>query len=299
MRRFLKKLLISRTEPNSPANAPFDVEAAVREVHERICAASIRGEPFTHSFIEQVLPAHVFEGVMRYWPDAGLFDREERRTNHFFIKSTDMPAVIRRMEAESANFWRAACPVLDSVNSALASHFDPALRTRFGDGYAEKMNFYGRWNLMLDRVDEDYSIHVDSPPIAVAGILYLPNDDSQEGLGTVMYAHRDPEFRHCGAHFFSSKQEREMFTEVGRSPFKPNAMFSFANNAKAFHGVDTLTRAEEERRSILFRYWINPDSFDALFGKDAYANIKKRTPELEAALIASMRKVETWPLPKS
>jgi hypothetical protein len=70
--------------------------------------------------------------------------------------------------------------------------------------------------------------------------FYLPEDDSQEPLGTTFYR----------------KDSGGKAHPVHRMPFLPATGYAFAVNARCWHGVDTVPAQPQPRNSLMLTYYL-------------------------------------------
>lgn len=110
------------------------------------------------------------------------------------------------------------------VCDAFCEHMRDDLEARFDKPFAELERHP---TARLGRDSDGYRItpHPDSDRRVYTAQVYLPEDDSQEDVGTSIYR-REPD---------------GSFTLVRRLPFRPNTAFCFVPTENSFHGVEPIS----------------------------------------------------------
>jgi hypothetical protein len=102
--------------------------------------------------------------------------------------------------------------------------------------------------IISDRTNYGIGPHTDAPQRLLSFLFYLPEDDTLADCGTSIYRPNNPEFSCPGGphHAFDD------FRKIATVGFLPNRLLVFANNAKSFHGVETLMRENLDRRLLIY-----------------------------------------------
>ena len=79
--------------------------------------------------------------------------------------------------------------------------------------------------------------HIDPPGLLLTVLHYLPDNNQDQVMGTVLYHASKPAYHvGTGAEYFRCPCE-----PVGRVPFAPNVMLAFLGTPLSAHGVEVLT----------------------------------------------------------
>jgi hypothetical protein len=103
--------------------------------------------------------------------------------------------------------------------------------------------------------------HVDQYYIFVTSLLYMPSDESQRHLGTMLFRPKSPTLRTLNTTFVDENDVEEVY----QFPFVPNTLCSFLQTPVSFHGF--MNRSSWKPRQSY--------QFNALFDNDALARLYK------------------------
>jgi len=97
--------------------------------------------------------------------------------------------------------------------------------------------------LFKDITGYKISPHSDSPKKVVTFQLYLPEDESNVDVGTIVYT--------------QDKQQKSQFHKVKQYRFAPNTGYGFAVSRKSWHGVEPLGKPGLERNTLMIIYYLD------------------------------------------
>lgn len=215
--------------------------------------APVWNEPFTHTYLEGLFPADVYELLLtnlpppnRYW--TGPCDRNAASpVRTFYHLNTEG---VRRLPVAGRQIWRAVAAALTDpeLKRCLYARLAPDLMCRFGGDEADVPGLPGYPRPTLYREIEGYELppHPDTLKKAVTMHLYLPADLSQVHLGTALYQ--------C--------DHGSCFTSVKQFEFRPNSGYAFVVNDSPFrqswHGRERLPAGCGVRNTLLNVFYVEP-----------------------------------------
>jgi hypothetical protein len=240
------------TDGRSPA-AP-EVGA---DLTARVEACILHTTPFDHIYLESAFPPGYYQTLLDRLPALSLY-RELRHgqamqpdghsaRRHFYL----YPEQIRVLPAEQRAFWEPLAHVLRSpaLQEVFKRKFRAALERRF-ERSIDRLSFYPVPMLLRDRAGYRIGIHGDSVRKAITVQLYLPRDDSQAHLGTILHEGRDG----------------EAARRTKRLGFRPASGYAFpVVYHESWHSVAPTTEADGERNSLMLTYYVQ----DGLLGRVA------------------------------
>ena len=232
----------------------FSPDNIVRHMVERIDAAAAAEVPFYHLVLDGFFPAEIYQEMVDRMPTSDSFRALPGRNNYNIrsdgtstrVKIDLFPEDLRHMDGVQKELWnsvgRALCA--PAVKAAFIRRLAPGLKRRFGDAYPS----VGMFPIpMLTRDTDGYRIpeHTDTRWKGITVQLYLPRDESQNGIGTV----------------FSERLADGSFRRVTQMAFVPNHGYAFAVGDNTWHSVDAIGRQPKPRDSILHTYFVDDTVF--------------------------------------
>jgi hypothetical protein len=211
--------------------------------------------------VPDLLPASLYEACMAYWPDDEQFEqRAHSRTRITMAWLPEAP-----IDQEAREFWhRFGHEVVNgTIKPALTEAFLPYLERKFdflsaseAADIRENISFSDSPNEGLN-LDKGFGIgpHVDQNFIFVSSLFYMPKDNSQSHMGTMLFEPIDKSTRTLDTTFIDPSLVREKH----QFPFRPNTLASFLQTPIAFHGMVGRS-SPEPRRSYQFNIHIDPET---------------------------------------
>jgi hypothetical protein len=204
--------------------------------------APLEAEPFSHSYVENVFPADVYEEILSSLPAAQhfepLYHKDALRPDGGTTRSTFTldAAHMATLPAQQRNVLARVETVIGSeaLRDALLSRYCDVLRQRFGDGW-RSVPLEGTVKLQRDTPGYRIGVHPDTADKVVLLQLYLARDDAHRSMGTSIYRCTGP----------------EVYERVDTLAFARNSGFSFARTAESWHGVEPI---DAERYSLTLNY---------------------------------------------
>jgi len=215
-------------------------------------------DPFCFFYIDDYLPADLYEALLDDYPDASNYRFNEEGKMGF--RSSEDPEAIDRY-CDSHPDWRQLTDFFGSdafVADVQETFARPLLQARGLTGHRPWVNCtrrevprnWLRYQLqepvrttfqfsMLPR-DAAVAPHSDAPRKLVSLLLYFRDRDWQDAWagGTEFYAPLDPQrARSWGA---TDRIAFEEFKTIGTTPFASNRLAGFVRCAHSYHGVPPL-----------------------------------------------------------
>jgi hypothetical protein len=242
-------------------------ESAARilaHVLERLDRTPAEREPFSHIYLEDVLPWDVYAKLLANLPDPAFYggsaDRHRGYGHGGYVrKRLDLTrANVASLSGESRELFAAiaAAMVAPELQRAMYVKLAPDLAFRFGVPESRVGELAGYARPVLYRETEGFEIapHPDTRKKVVTMHLYWPADDSQIGLGTALYRRRPFVLPFGDWH--------RRFEKVKQFAFRPNSGYAFVvNNAltkKSWHGRERLPAGAGVRNTLLNTFYEAP-----------------------------------------
>jgi hypothetical protein len=229
--------------------APLDLSA-------RVEGSALEAYPFPHIYLGQVFSPEHYARLLDNLPDTGsyreLTHRDAMRPDgrsarrKFYL----LPEHIMLLPRGPRAFWGEVSRALraDALQDAFKRKFRVALERRFGRGI-DRLSFYPVPMLIRDFPGYRIGIHGDSLSKAITAQFYLPADESQSHLGTVLHEGRD-----------GAAAQR-----TTRLPFRPATGYAFpVVYHESWHSVAETKPGDGERNSIVLTYYVQEKPLDWL-----------------------------------
>ena len=215
----------------------------------------IRHYPFPHFFVEDFFPSSFYKAIIDNLPEPEDFLPIEDTGRVAGYKKTDRYVIpldsgnSKKIPSKIRTFWTGLTDILQDPRfcQTLLSKFEPYLKQRFGVNL-EDIRFYSDILLIKDRSNYSLSPHTDTKKRVLILIIYLPESDELQDLGTSIYIPKDPKFECPGGPHHDPKA----FNRVYTAPYKPNGALCFLKTANSFHGVEPNPYPGSERNLIHF-----------------------------------------------
>jgi hypothetical protein len=221
-----------------------------------VTTAALETKPFEHIYMERVFGPTYYDELLQQLPatqryrelshrDAMRPDGHSARRKFYLL-----PEHIRLLPREQRRLWRELSRVLRSrgLEAAFKQKFRGALERRFGRPI-ERLSFYPVPMLLRDLGGYRIGIHGDSLRKAITVQFYLPRDDSQAHLGTIL---------HEGRHGDGALRTKKL-------AFRPATAYAFpVVYHESWHSV-ARTDDAGERNSLMLTYYVQDGVFGWLF----------------------------------
>jgi hypothetical protein len=227
-----------------------DADRLADDLVGSIEAARAVDRPFFHLEFDHVFPADVYSRILAFKPESADYRPVNGRSRgldladgtHSRVKIELLPEFTRHLPPAKRELWDTVGLALrsDKVRRAFVRRLAPALAKRFGTG-CETAGLYPI--PILTRDVPGYSIppHPDTPWKGITVQLYLPEDDANVDVGTILYGVLP------NGWLRSRTQMR----------FAPNSGYAFVVGNDTWHSADTVHDRIRTRDSILLTYAID------------------------------------------
>ncbi len=238
---------------------PEILSAAKAHAMEAIADAEPRLDPYPHIYVENILPADFYAGLIERLPDTASYRpfvqsgrvTEDYDPRRLVIFNNDED--LGRLQPGQRDFWEAffLCFQQDDFARALYGKFQTELAYLFepaADGKAPTIRLHKE--VMLIRDLEGYALgpHTDTQPKVVTVLFYLPSDESRPDLGTAIYLPKDRAFSLRGGEHYDFAE----FDHVATKSYLPNRLLSFVCGDQSFHGVEPIKPGQGWRDLVLY-----------------------------------------------
>ncbi len=225
------------------------------DIAARVEASPLQTVPFEHVYLEGVFPPAYYRRLLDLLPETRRYrefrhqdamradGHSARRKFHLF------PEHIMLLPAEQRAFWRDLSRALRSarLQEAFKRKFRTSLEQRFGRPI-DRLSFYPVPMLVRDLAGYRIGIHGDSLRKALTVQFYLPRDDSQIHLGTILHEGRDGE---------AARRTKSL-------AFRPATGYAFpVVYHRSWHSVARVPATAGERNSLMLTYYVQ----DGLLGR--------------------------------
>jgi hypothetical protein len=220
----------------------------------RIGNAPVNPFPYPHFYVRDVFPPDFYAELQRHMPPREALSpiSEVRHVAPTYGKTRSVlildPESVGKMPEPLRRFWAQTAQMLldGSLGHLLMSKFAQPIETRFA-GQAN-LEFSDEALLVQDYPNYALGPHTDAPSKVFSLLFYLPADDSQPHLGTSIYVPKEVGFTCPGG----PHHPVERFHRMTTMPYVPNSAFGFVKTPNAFHGVETVTKADAQRTLLLY-----------------------------------------------
>jgi hypothetical protein len=233
-------------------------------VLERVAITPAEREPFSHIYLEHVLPWDVYARLLVGLPDPARYGGSAERHrgyghDGYVRKRLDLTrANVASLSGESRVLFAAlaAAMVAPELKQAMYAKLAPDLAFRYGisEGRVGELAGYARPILYRETEGFEIAPHPDTRKKIVTMHLYWPADESQLELGTALYRRRPFVLPFGDWH--------RRFEKVKQFAFRPNSGYAFVvNNAltkKSWHGRERLPAGAGVRNTLLNTYYESP-----------------------------------------
>jgi hypothetical protein len=243
---------VKRPRPSTGAGVEQQLVAAVDR-------SELRHKPFDHVYMEDVLDRESYRALLDAMPDARFYhDLKHRDAVRKDGSSTRLrmylyPELLGRLPKKQRQVWLPLAKALCSpeLEAAFKRKFRAALEARFGKP-AEKIGMYPIPILLRDQPGYRIGIHSDVPKKAITVQFYLPNDDSQRGIGTI----------------FHESDKGQGAKRTTQMPFVPASGYAFpVSLTKSWHSAATTKKSDGERVSMMVTYYVADSLTKRLYWK--------------------------------
>jgi hypothetical protein len=230
------------------------VERLSEFVAKSIDAARAVEKPFFHLEFDRVFPDDVYAQILALMPDASYYRPMHGRSKvsdgpPTRVKIDLFPEYIRHLSPEKRALWdvvgRALCS--EPVKQAFIRRLAPALSKRFGADFA-KVGMYPIPILTRDIPGYRIPPHPDTQWKGITVLLYLPKDDANADVGTILH----------------EKLSDGSMPKRAQLRFAPNSGGAFAVGDDTWHSADTVHDRVKTRDSILLTYFVDQGLFRIL-----------------------------------
>lgn len=249
--------------------------ALIAHIVNSIDQAKAVAAPFFHLEFDHVFPDAVYETMLAAMPESSDYRPMHGRSRsndladgtHTRVKIDLFPEYIRHLPAPKLAVWRMVGEALCSepVKNAFRRKLEPGLRKRFGEDFAA-VGMYPIPILTRDIPGYRIAPHTDTHWKGITVQFYLPADDANTDIGTIMH-----EVRPDG----SKPKATQM-------RFARNSGYAFAVGDDTWHSADPVHDRVRTRDSILLTYFVDAGPLRVLrnrgkrFGNFVLNEIRRR-----------------------
>jgi hypothetical protein len=214
----------------------------------RIDASAAAERPFLHLYMENMFPPGYYRRLLDLLPET----RRYRELTHRDAMQADghsarrklylYPEQIMLLPAPQRAVWGELSRILRSreLQDAFKRKFRSALERRFGRP-VERLSFYPVPMLLRDLRGYRIGIHGDSLSKAITVQFYLPRDEGQAHVGTILHEGRDG----------------EAASRTRRLAFRPASGYAFpVVYHESWHSVAQTSDEDGERNSLMLTYYV-------------------------------------------
>jgi hypothetical protein len=226
------------------------LERVIDHVANAIEAAPRAEKPFLHLTFKDIFPQDIYSEMLKSMPQAHDYRALPGRKGFNLkadgsstrVKMDLFPEYIRKLPAEKRSVWNVVGKALCSakVREAFKRKLAPGLEKRFGKDFG-KVGMYPIPILTRDIPGYRIRPHTDTHWKGITVQLYLPPDDANANIGTIMNG-REPD---------------GTFTVARKMQFVPNSGYAFAVNDVSWHSANAVGPEVKTRDSILLTYFVD------------------------------------------
>ena len=263
-------------ETRMKAIIAFCVENGVLEyIREKIKTTPVEIDPFPHLVIEEILPETLYEACQRFWPDKYHFYSKgfphHGPVNRLHI-CTNLGAIDHSsLNSEQKMFWRTfgevvanhyIKPLITEKLLAFISYKFPKLDSQQVSEVKELFNFYPFHydSLLIDNSNYFIVPHVDGIKTFAQCLLYFPDDDDHQDLGTKFFKgppFKEGQYHSCVAALRLAKHVR----------YKKNTLVAFLQSPTSWHSADISPYPDKNylRKMFLMTIRNSPEAVNQIY----------------------------------
>jgi hypothetical protein len=222
-------------------------EAIAQRLVSVVERSPLRQRPFDHICMDGLFAPEIYREMLAEMPAAYRFhqlvhrdalrpDGSSTRLRLYFY-----PELLRELPQRQRDVWVPVAEALCAPELELAFKlkFRSALEDRFKKP-VEQIRLYPIPILLRDQPGYRIGIHADVPSKAITVQFYLPEDESQRGIGTIF---------HDGPDGNAAEHTTQM-------PFMPSSGYAFPVSAtKSWHSAAGTSESDGERVSMMLTYY--------------------------------------------
>ena len=234
--------------PRDSTFTPLETADPGAEILARIEASPLQTAPFDHIYVDGVFSPTLYRRLLDGLPrtrryrefhhrDAMQADGHSARRKFYLY-----PEHIPFLPLEQRALWREVSRALRSpaLQEVFKRKFRAALERRFGRSI-DRLSFYPIPMLLRDLSGYGIGVHGDSLGKAITVQFYLPDDDSQAHLGTIL---------HRGREGMPDEQVKKL-------AFRPATVYAFpVLRHESWHSVARTQDTDGERNSLMLTYYV-------------------------------------------
>jgi hypothetical protein len=229
----------------------FSADQIRKSVTGQLRATELNTSPTPYIFVRDIFPADFYTAIQEHFPPESIFrSKDPRRTGNqralLYRKNVNLAQDMDAFESRSRPYWNLMREVIDHRDfiQAVFQKFAEPMRGRYG---RDSLDVRIRLEVFRDLAGYAIGPHTDAPHKVFTGLFYLPPDNSQQDLGTSLFAPKQPGLAEDSGRQFPF----ELFEEKARMPFSPNCMFMFMKTHTSFHGRHEIPETNRTRN------WMN------------------------------------------
>jgi hypothetical protein len=223
-----------------------------KHVKEAIANARIIMDPYPHLWVENIFPDWYYADMLKYaMPTEYLKSLKElKRVGDGYPDGRKVMILTRdtveALPSDCKEFWATFTKWLTQggFGNYIVHKFDRLILERFG----KPITITNEGIYVRDYTGYSLGPHTDAPHKVLTMLMYLPKPTDPPGLGTSIYAPKNPNFTCEGGPHHQFKD----YNLVKTMPYKANCMFGFFKNNKSFHGVEPVNTEDIERNLIIY-----------------------------------------------
>ena len=219
-------------------------------------------DPFSHFFMENVFPEDLYATLLDQLPDLKdyralslkKYVRADGTSTRDLLELSDEGVTV--LKDSQREFWLGIGDTLksDELRNQVFDMLAVDLTARFGVSREalSQIEAYPKPTIVRDVGGYQIPPHPDKKKKIVTLQFYLPEDCSQQDLGTALYKRK---FSLGGLLPF-----KRQFEKVKQFSFLPNSGYGFSVSRKSWHGRELITMTSGVRNSLLLIYYTDPDN---------------------------------------
>ncbi|MDX8389220.1 MAG: hypothetical protein R8M38_01890 [Mariprofundaceae bacterium] len=224
-------------------------------IAKQITDSPIKMDPFPHIVLTKIFPDGVFQTILKNIPDEKYFssinDALYNSRYMLGLAPSHLATLPEDLRAIWSDIYDGLCHPI--VQKALLKKLSPGLAHRFGvpEFETENIEVFPKPTLYMDKDGYGITPHPDSSKKVITMQIYLPEDDSQEELGTALYK--------LSLKGVMNKAARG-FKKAAQFKFLPNHGYAFpvvkSLTMTSWHGREHIdSTGKRPRLSILHMYY--------------------------------------------
>lgn len=221
---------------------------------ESLKNADINRDPFSYYKVENVFPQEFYQTLRDHLPELQEMSElkhkaSKRKDNTYARRVIEIrnEQDFQKIKKDIRQPWKLLWDVVNSKKymDQVIEMLKPDLKKRFKKPFLRYNDIGVKMVICRDQDQYKIQVHPDTARKVITMQFYLPPDDQNEHLGTIMHKKLKKKDR-------VSDRDEDKYPILEKMRFAQNSGYGFAVGEKSFHSCDCMTLPENYTRDSVF-----------------------------------------------